>query len=239
MLAQQRKVKMERKSMKILSVSQGYNNKAQKTNQAKGNTNFGAVLVKSHFELFGDRQTLSKLLIDPSGSRPNKITRLINKIRGVDEASDLERNFPWRCQDVYLSDNESREVETAVAAVKKGWHDYCDGVDWMDIENHSKFINNLWEQPEGPVRELRDLAERLLEEGEKNPIEHVVTDCANRLTTANMALGELKYEINSKLSAALNGKKFPVPPKQLEFPFAKEKPEKRYRFGLGGFFDLS
>lgn len=224
--------------MKILSVNQSYNNKAQKTNQSKANTNFGAVLVKSHFELFEGRKTLSEMLLKPSGSRPNKITRLINKIRGVDETNDLRGElyygqFPYRSQDIYLSDKETKEVNAALDAVDNAWEKSQEGKEWGEIDDYNKVINKLWEKPTGPVRTLRNLAEKLFVEGKKNPIGHVVTDCAAKLSEAQKTFGEAQRETDGTIHAALNGKKFPVPPEQLWLPTMKPKVRKSIKNGLG------
>lgn len=225
--------------MKILPVNQNYNQKRQDRN-----TNFSAVLVKSHFELFGGRKSLSELLTNQSGSYMNKITRLINRIRGVDETHDLKaelihKQFPCRSQDIYLSDKESDEVISAIQAVEDTWLASCENKEWGDNHDYDKVINKLWEEPTGPVRALRNLAEKLLAEGEKNPIEHVVTACATRLKKANEKVRDDQYAIGEDLYAALNGRRFP---EQLEFPFAKPKLRKRIKTWYGqpiGFEDVA
>lgn len=245
MLAQQRKVKMERESMKILSVNHGYNNKAQKTNQSKTNTNFGAVLVKSNFELFEGRKSLAEKLFGGIGfSYPTKLSALANRTRGnskniVAQPFTFEAKNPTRFQEVYLSDGQERKLDEALVAVGKELENNYNqqvaaGRSFGDLEHRGIIINRLWEQPAGPMRTLRNLVEEFFTEAEKNPIEHVVTACAARLKKANEKVGDAQQAINVDLHAALNGRKFP---EQLELPFPQEKLKRRIRFGLGGMLD--
>jgi hypothetical protein len=230
--------------MKILSVG-NYNYTKQNKNNSKGNVNFGAILVKSNFDLFGGTKSLAeKLLEGISFSFPTKLSALANKTR------DNSKNYVphkysseplIRRQEVYLSGKEEREFGDALSAANKSIKaDYAEqkaqGRDCLDVDNIGQVINRLWELPTGAMRELRNLAEKLFSEAEKNPIEHVVSACATRLTKANNYVGQVQCEIRTDLHAALNGRRFP---EQLELPFTQEKPKKRkIRLGLGGLIEL-
>lgn len=227
--------------MKILAVNQSYNNKSQKINQAKGNTNFGAVLVKSNFELFGYKKSLAEKLLDIAFSIPSKLTAFANKTRGnkqniVAQPFTSEAKNPTRIQEVYLSDEQERKFDDALAAAREAIKHDQDGKDWGLTEHYGKVTSRLWDLPKGPVRELRNLAEKLFAEAEKNPIEHVVTACVERLAKANEKVGDAHYANNTDLYAALNGRRFP---EQLELPFPKEKPKRAIRFASGEMFDPS
>lgn len=224
--------------MKILSVNQGYNNKAQKTNQAKGNTNFGAVLVKSNFELFEGRKSLAEKLLAISWNIPSKLTALANWTRGnseniVAKPYTWEAENPTRLQEVYLSDAQERKLDYALLNAGRAIEHNQDGKEWGEIQHYGLVTDKLWEQSRGPVRELRDLAEEFFAEAEKNPIEHVITACAAKLAKANEKVGDAQHEISSDLHSALNGKKFPVPPEQLWLPTMKPKVRKSIKNGLG------
>lgn len=225
--------------MKILAVNQCYNNKAQKTNQAKGNPNFGAVLVKSNFELFEGRKSLAEKLLAISWNIPSRLTALANWTRGnkeniVAKPYTWEAENPTRLQEVYLSDAQERKLNDALAAAREVIEHDQDGIDWGLAENYGKVTSRLWELSKGPVRTLRNLAEEFFAEAEKNPIEHVVKACVAKLARANEKVGQAQQAINVDLHSALNGRRFP---EQLEFPFSQEKPKRKIRFGIGGMLD--
>lgn len=228
--------------MKILPVNQNYNQKRQDRN-----VNFSAVLVKSHFELFGGINSLAdSLLTGIHFSSPTRLSALANKTRGIkpgyDSPKDLLYHNPVeRRQEIYLSRKQERELHDALVAANQAIKDDYkkqerQGKDCLDLDNIGQVINRLWVAPRGRMRELRNLAERLWAEGEKNPIEHVVTASASQLAKANEKVRQEQRVIDSDLYAALNGRRFP---EQLELPFPKEKPKRVIRFASGEVFDPS
>jgi hypothetical protein len=229
--------------MKILSINQNYNNKAQSKSQTKGNVNFSAVLVKSNFELFGHRKSLAQKLLDGIHfSFPTKLSALANKTRGNSKNyvhSRYSSEPLMRRHEVHLSDKEIRDVDDALVVANNAIKaDYTEqkahGRDCLDMDNIGQVIDRLWELPAGSMRELRNLAEKLFADAQNNPIEHVVTACAARLAEANNDVGHVQREISTELGAALNGRRFP---EQLEFPFPEEKLKRKIRFGTGGMLD--